>query len=67
MNPPQAENRTAQISLLGISIFGIYYPNELDKKHAESIDKSPGGLIKIQRLEMDLAGLVDFIYYLTGH
>ena len=26
---------------------GISYPNEVDKQHAESMHKSPGGLIKI--------------------
>lgn len=30
---------------------GISYPNELDKKHAESIGKSPGGLIKIHGIK----------------
>lgn len=30
---------------------GISYPNELDKTHAKSIGKSPGGLIKIHGIK----------------
>ncbi len=30
---------------------GISYPNEFDKKHADSIGKSPGGLIKIHGIK----------------
>jgi murein L,D-transpeptidase YafK len=39
---------------------GISYPNEQDIKHAESIGKSPGGLIKIHGIKNGFAWIGRF-------
>lgn len=39
---------------------GISYPNEADKKHAEKLNKNPGGQIKIHGLKIGLGFIGKF-------